>query len=484
MKFSYLLLASLFLALNGCSDFTSEANEFELGGKMYACDESVQGDIANDTKAGKILYCNGSRWIDLVPEDSIVQNVSNTQIMYECKSGTVVKFKNLCSEQPSDNLPLDDTEYPYAGIPRIVIETENHRAIKDRETEIPAKLQIWGESAPESFIMPLKIHGRGCTSWGMPKKSYKIELTQKENLLGMHPNKDWALIANYADKTLMRNHIMYSLSANLKANYSPHSKFVELYLNQNYLGVYTLTENIKVSKHRVNISTNDFSYLIEFDKDPSNGENYITSQTGKIFTIHYPKDPLDTSITWLRNHLNKFEKYLSNEPTPYKALSSWINIDDYIRHYWLQEFSNNRDGNFNRSVYFSISNKGPISMGPIWDFDLSFGNHGEEEIKSFKKWRIRNYYWNLHLFKDSSFLKRTTSFWKENHLLFESILDSIDYNKNYLHQAAQNNFKRWDILRDTSDWWKPKVYSSYEESVFDLKKWIKNRIEWINNQIL
>ncbi len=65
-------------------------------------------------------------------------------------------------------LPIDDSEYPYAGIPRIVIETENHREIKDRETEIPAKLQVWGEHAPESEVMELTIRGRGKFHMDLP----------------------------------------------------------------------------------------------------------------------------------------------------------------------------------------------------------------------------------------------------------------------------------------------------------------------------
>lgn len=78
-------------------------------------------------------------------------------------------------------IPLDDTEYPYAGIPRIVIETENRRAIKDRETEIPARLQIWGEKTPESEIMELTIRGRGNSSWtGMPKKKLQNRVLKKK----------------------------------------------------------------------------------------------------------------------------------------------------------------------------------------------------------------------------------------------------------------------------------------------------------------
>ena len=75
-------------------------------------------------------------------------------------------------------LSLDDSEYPYAGIPRLVIQTEGLRGIYDRKKEIPAKMQIYGETSPESEIMKLTIRGRGNTSWQAPKPSYKIEFIE------------------------------------------------------------------------------------------------------------------------------------------------------------------------------------------------------------------------------------------------------------------------------------------------------------------
>ena len=164
-------------------------------------------------------------------------------------------LQNSASENAyPESFKPNDKEYPYANIPRIVIYTENQQKIKDRETEIPAKLQIWGKKEAESEIMDLTIRGRGNSSWEMPKKSYKIEFAKKQALLGMPKDKDWALIANYADKTLMKNYLMYHLSTKLGAYYSPRCEFAELYLNKNYLGVYLLTETIKIGKNRVNIS--------------------------------------------------------------------------------------------------------------------------------------------------------------------------------------------------------------------------------------
>ena len=116
-------------------------------------------------------------------------------------------------ESNPEYLTIDDSEYPYADIPRLVIETEDFAQIRDRFTEIPAKLQIYGKDSPQNDILDLTIRGRGNSSFtGMPKPSYKIEFSKKQEMFGMPKDKDWALIANSADKTLLKNFITYKLA--------------------------------------------------------------------------------------------------------------------------------------------------------------------------------------------------------------------------------------------------------------------------------
>ena len=417
------------------------------------------------------IACSNS---EIVVADVEESAGAGTAITDPSSIDSIYPHEFVCDTIQKD-LSLDDTEYPYAGLPRIVIETENLQAIKDKKTEIPAKLQIWGEHIPESEVMDLTIRGRGNTSWGMPKKSYKIEFTQKQEMLGMPKERDWALIANYADKTLIRNHLIYQLSKDLNAPYSPRNQFVELYINNEYLGIYQLTETIKVCSSRINPSNKNNFFLIEFDKDVSDSTNIVTSQMGKLFTIHYPKNVSEDRLEWISTYLNQFENFLQNKDAT--SYSDWLVLDDYIRHYWLQEFSNNLDGDFNRSVYFTITNGKMISMGPIWDFDLSFGNY----VTSYDTWRIRESYWNKLLFSDTAFLNQVNQFWIMNHAFFESVLDSIDDYKSLLEKASKNNFKRWDILKKTTDWWKPQSYDSYDAAVDDLKNWITQRILWIDS---
>ncbi len=394
-----------------------------------------------------------------------------------------------------DYLPLDDTEYPYAGIPRIVIETENNREIKDRETEIPAKLQIWGEKAPESEVMNLTIRGRGNTSWTeMPKKSYKIEFTNKQSMLGMPKDRDWALIANYADKTLMKNYLIYHLSAELGAYYAPRCEFAELYLNKEYLGVYLLTETIKIAKHRVNIPENDSSYIVEIDMRLEDNEQAVFSHILRDdsliynwrfhFEVHYPKKASSQTLTTLENHIQEFERYLKQiQPQKNNLVTEWINIDEFIKHYWVQEFSKNPDADYKTSVYFSWIKDAVIKMGPVWDFDLAFGGYHLTNVNNPEKWLTKDIYWNHFLFNDSIINQSTNNFWITNKKYFSHTIDVVDSIQSKLQYAASNNFKKWNILSNTNYRFHRHSFQSYKEATEQLKTWIKQRINWIDKEI-
>lgn len=384
------------------------------------------------------------------------------------------------SSYPSSFKP-DDKEYPYADIPRIVIETENRQAINDRETEIPAKLQIWGENESESEIMDLTIRGRGNTSWtDVPKKSYKIEFEKKRSVLGMPKDKDWALIANYYDKSLMRNFISYRLSAALGAYYAPRCEFAELYLNGKYLGVYLLTETIKIGKNRVNIPNDDYSYIVEVDEKYKTGEQVVFSDVltengkGKAFRIHDPKNASDEILDTVQKHIEDFEMFLKTiESGKNNKIDEWIDVEECAKFYWVEEFSKNPDSWFYTSVYFSWVKGEKIKMGPVWDFDLAYGNYvivPNASPNNSDAWNNRSEYWYKFLFKDSVYLETVKNTWKENTDLFNGVLDSITVYKTMLKKASENECKKWKSC-------------DFENSIEKMKKWIKERIDWINQHV-
>jgi Spore coat assembly protein len=385
-----------------------------------------------------------------------------------------------------DYLLLDDAACPYTGVPRIVIETEKHRAIKDRETEIPAKLQIWDEKKPNSDIMELTIRGRGNSSWTvMPKKSYKVELKQGAKLLGMPKDKDWALIANYADKTLMKNYLAYRLADDIGMDYSPRCKFVDFCLNGEYQGVYLLTETIKVDKNRVNIPKNDKSYLVEFDEKYKADEQVIFSDVlvpSKPFQIHFPKNASDSVLNVLATHVQRFEKFLKTVDTAsLREIESWIDVEAFAKHFWIQEFLKNPDANYLTSVYFTWMENGAIKMGPVWDFDIAFAGFGgyDPDFALTDGWRTKDDYWSEKLFSNKEFGLAVAEYWDDLRPSFEKSFFIIDSLYDVLKRPAEENFKKWDVLQKNEKWLFKSV-DSYEEAVDYLREWIAKRMKWID----
>ena len=122
-------------------------------------------------------------------------------------------------------------------------------------------------------------------------------------------------------------------------------------------------------------------------------------------------------------------------------------------------------------------------MGPVWDFDLSFRNSNYDYVNDPKYWRVKSGYWHNMLSIDSSTTEKLYSFWKENKHLFVNTLNSIDSLYTILYNAANNNFRRWNILQSTKYMYHPYAYTDYTKAIESLKIWITYRIKWLDSNI-
>ena len=383
------------------------------------------------------------------------------------------------TDSDPDYLPLNDSEYPYAGLPRIVIETKDFREIRNTDTEIPAKLQIYGKSAPESEVLGLTVKGRGNSSFeGMPKYSIKLEFENKIAMFGMPRDRDWVLIANSADRSFLKNYVSYKLFSWLGAPYSPRTQFVELYFNRTYFGVYLLSETIKGGKYRVNLPDDGSAFLVETDDKYREGDQVYFTESGLPLNIHYPHGVADSDATVLSGFISGWERYLkTGNFKKDDSLSKWIDINAYLRFYWIQEFSKNHDG-YGSSTYFTWQKDGIIQMGPVWDMDLAYGEPLDDP--TVPGWRHRYSKWNGYLFTDSLLWQQAVTYWKDHHTQFDAVLDSIPVYRDMLEKAMKNEFKRWPVLGNTENWAYRDAYGSYSEAVDSLQSWIRQRINWID----
>ena len=167
------------------------------------------------------------------------------------------------------------------------------------------------------------------------------------------------------------------------------------------------------------------------------------------------------------------------------SIAQWIDIEDFIRYYWIQEFTKNIDGP-RRSIFLTWEKKDgintPIKMGPVWDFDLGYGNSSDKKAVP-DQWLIRNYGWNRFLFKNKEYKKRVNDYWKKNRTIFVATLDSIDSISKELAKASSNEFKRWPVLENDSGYPFFRKFSNYQEAVDAIKSWIELRIQWIDENL-
>ena len=389
-------------------------------------------------------------------------------------------------EDDAAYLPIDDSEYPYVGVQRLVIETDGLRAIRDEETEVPSRLQLYGPDAPTSEVLKLTVRGRGYSSFKyMAKYGLKLEFEDKQALLGMPKNRDWVLIADYADRTHLRNYISYKLAGWLGDDYTPRAQYVELYLNREYMGLYLLAESVKVGKNRVNIPKTDSSFLLE--RNATHKKDNVVFKTdsgGFYFKICYPKRPSPETQQLVKKHIDDFEAYLKkyvyfgSDP-----ISNWMDLEDYFRFYWVQEFSKNYDGAFRRSIFITWEEGGVIKWGPVWDFDAGYGNWEVSDMPNPSQWYVRDSGWNRWLFRNANIKRLAAQYWESNRDVFGQVLDSIDYYAARLNPMVVNDFKRWPILREEGMFPFRNSFDSYEESVDSLKQWIVQRLRWVDENV-
>lgn len=356
----------------------------------------------------------------------------------------------------------------------------------------------------ERFEGTTEIRGRGNSTWGMPKKPYRVKLTTKAPLLGMPANRHWVLLANYADKTLMRNDLTFHLSRLLEMEYTPRSDYVDLHVNGTYQGIYQLTEHIRLDPDRVNIPElkpehNDperitGGYLLEVDS--RRGEDFCFDSTPPematnpmVFCATNPDTLLEPG--W-EDHRAYIENYLAQTESaifapdfndPETGYAAFIDVESAINYYLINELVKNVDGNLRLSTYLYKKRDGLLTFGPLWDFDLALGNVDYDGADNPEGWHILTANWYSRLFQDPTFADAVKERWNwmKNEGILENLFAHIDARALWLSEVQQANFELWDIL-NIYVWPNRVVTGSYQGEVDAIREWLEIRIEWMDKQ--
>ena len=392
--------------------------------------------------------------------------------------------------------------YRPTNLPCVVIHTKDNIDPWDKQTYIESIVTVLGDDG--SVLQDTAgLRLRGNASMGFPKKPYRIKFNNKHKLLGSPANaKNWTLINNYGDKTLMRNIVAFRISAAMEMPYTPFCRAVDVLVNGEYKGCYQLCDKIEVKKGRVAIDemkADDISgealtggYLWEIDSYAYNEPAPYYSPRGLSITIHSPKD--DEIVPAQRTY---FEDYFSTlENRVYKSSSSnttwrqYIDYPSFARYFLANQLSGNPDGYW--SCYmFKKRNDQQAYTGPVWDFDIAFDNDDREyplsnhtDYMYGSASHVRPFVEHI-LYADQHSRDEMLDLWHRarnrgiNADLLTAFVDSVAQS---LDASQRLNFLRWPILSQRVHQ-NPVALGSFSAEVNRLKQFLPMRINWMDSKL-
>jgi len=447
---------------------------------------------------------------------------------YSCSSDDVVQ-PVVEQEEEKEPEPEPEVIAPEDKLPLVQINTNGVDIVDEPKIAADIKVTEAENVTYEGFI---GVEFRGSSSQMFPKKSLGFE-TWDENgedldteLLGFPEEEDWILYGPYSDKSLMRNMLIMDLAREF-GQYASRTKFVELEINESFRGVYVFMEKLKRDGDRIDISKlNDDEnsgedltggYILKIDKTTGNnlgeGYNELNSFTSAYappaasggqeihFLYEYPdaEDITPEQKNYISNYVAQFEDALSSDEfaDPEMGYAALIDVPSFIDFFILNEISNNVDG-FRLSTFMHKDKNEKLKMGPIWDFNLAFGNanycSGDQTDVWAYKFNERcsqdnlliPFWWN-RLLEDPTFVSQLKERWstlRGGVLANASVQARIEGYETTLTKAGaiETNFNAWPIF-DEYIWPNSFVGKNYDEEVGFMSGWLDDRLNWLDGAI-
>ncbi|MDR0431458.1 MAG: CotH kinase family protein [Tannerellaceae bacterium] len=433
-----------------------------------------QNWINNMDAATAIFETDGSVWIEETEQTSgETKNDYRNELVYLVKNNVETKSYTVQVVSPQTT-----------GLPNIKIDTEGKAGINDKENYIPSMIKVIDKEQPEHALeASAGVRGRGNSTWGYIKKPYRIKFGEKTSMFGLGAAKNWVLLANYLDPTFIMNTIAFELGHWLGFDFVNHSNHVELFLNDEYLGNYVLTEQVEVNKHRVNIDE-ETDFLVEFDRYYDEDFKFKSPFTNLPVNIKSPELKDESGMYFIRQAIEKLDEALYGETTrfPENNYADLIDIPTLIDYILVNEIVRNRELLIPGSVYLHRKGNDKMKMGPLWDFDWGFGymeidHHYFENAQTrlYKEYGQHSYgpggSFFFRFFDDPAFRIAYKNRWNE---IKKNLLDLeklIDEKRDYLLKSSIENNKRWNKNIDFSG------------EIDKMKAWLNIRIEFLDEDI-
>nr|WP_321412013.1 CotH kinase family protein [uncultured Carboxylicivirga sp.] len=391
------------------------------------------------------------------------------------------------------------------NIPTLYIETLNAAPIESTEEYVPGTATLLSSDATEEFTnKEIEIRGRGNSTWGFEKKPYRLKFTSKFNFLNLPAKaKSWVLLANYSDKSLIRNGIAFEISRFIDMPFTSSARYIDVVLNGEFIGNYMVADQIEVRTNRVDVETLTIDdtemplitggYLLELDGFAYTEDNWFETNRNTPITIKYPKiEDINTQQQeYITNYTKTFEDRLFDSPfdDPEQSYRLMVDTASLVNWYIACELTGNSDSFW--SQYISKKrNDDKFYFGPLWDFDIAFNN--DDRLGDATEKLMREYahtlvsgqtLWIQQMYKDVWFAEEVIKRWNTivDSGIEEYLLDYIAQTEELLDASQQQNFVKWDILGEKvyrNQFWFP----TYAQEIDFLRSYVMDRIEFLNSQ--
>ncbi|MCU6772371.1 CotH kinase family protein [Bacteroides cellulolyticus] len=384
------------------------------------------------------------------------------------------------------------------------------------------------------------IRLRGNSTQKFPKKPFAMKLVSKASVLGMPKHKRWVLLANWMDRTMLRNAVAFEVAHQTENAYAdglgwnPHGYSVEVIMDGRHVGNYFLCEQIKIDGDRVDIkdciediigdgNTNptmaDCGYLLEFDDNYDEVDKF---RTGRGLPCMF-KDEVSKYSSDIYNQVKaRIEAVESNlEAGNYEAAYNDLDINSVIDYFFVQELTFNDEYKHPKSVYMLIDGDGKLTAGPVWDFDWqTFINYdkvqamnskyggtyscrntnewlyGASKLAEEKPWwqgggydyvNDMPYMWYPLLFKDANFRTRVQERWTVIYPQLLSVATKIDELATQNKVSDQYNYAMWPLSPlkvSVGSAFNGDEDMTFDEAISSMKKAYSERLEWMNTNII
>ena len=394
-----------------------------------------------------------------------------------------------------------------SNLPVVTIDTEG--GIPD-EPKVMARMRVadgGARNAPGDTLAYdgwIGIEQRGSSSARFPKTQYAVETRHADGrnrdvpLLGLPPENDWVLHAPYSDKSLLRNALAFHV-ARATGRYASRARFCELVLDGDYRGVYLLLESVKDDSARVDLADTDSlggGFIARLDKPGSGGTWPSRDPLTRQFVRYQFHDPDDLSPAQRREIEATFDAMEAATADPdAPAAQALLDLDSVVDYVIVSELAKNIDA-YRISTYFHRPARGaPIRLGPLWDFNLAFGNADYGDAADPTGFQYDSPYtsatypvpsWLARVVASDAFQTRARRRWtylRRGPLATDALGRWIDATVADLDEAQARNFARWPIL-GTDVWPNAFVGGSYAAEVGYVREWLARRLAWLDGEWL